>query len=106
MFRVVYDVLLRGMPEELACLTKLGELLFAKGTCVGTHTSFLCSYKGCVIKMAPQVVKPHYPAHELAQVGTIKLIIESSNEDSLVAAALDTYKALKECGLALRLMPE
>ncbi|MEM2752838.1 MAG: hypothetical protein QXI94_07110, partial [Sulfolobales archaeon] len=56
-FRVVYDILLKGVPEELTCLTKLGEYLFSRGTCVGTHASFLCSYKECVIKVAPQVIK-------------------------------------------------
>lgn len=106
MFRVVYDILLRGTPEELACLTKLGELLSAGGTCVGTHASFLCSYRGCVIKVVPQLIKPHYPAHELTQAGAAKLIIESPDGGSLVAAALDAYRALKECGLALRLTPE
>lgn len=106
MFRVVYDAPLRGVPEEIACLTKLGEYMFSAGTCVGIHTSFLCSYRGSIVKVAPHIVKPYHPTHELLQVGTVKIVIESSNQDSLVNVAADTYKTLKECGITLRLLPE
>lgn len=106
MFRAVYDVVLRGAPEELACLTKLGEYLFSRGACVGTHTSFLCSYGGSVVKVTPQVIRPHYPTYELPQVGSVRIIVESQSQDSLVAVSSDVYRALRECGLTPRLLPE
>ncbi len=106
MFRAVYDVVLRGAPEELACLAKLGEYLFSRSVCVGTHTSFLCSYGGSVVKVTPQMVKPHYPAYELPQLASVRIIVESPNHDSLVAVVSDVYRTLKECGLIPRLLPE
>ncbi len=106
MFRAVYDLVLRGVPEELACLTRLGEYLFSRGTCVGTHTSFLCSYSGSVVKVTPHVVRPHYPAYELPQVGSVRIIVESSGQDSLAAVASEVYRRLRECGLTPRLLPE
>ncbi|MEM1623836.1 MAG: hypothetical protein QW794_03505 [Thermosphaera sp.] len=105
-FRVVYDVILKGVPEELTCLTKLGEYLFARGTCVGTHTSFLCSYRDCLIKVAPQVIKPHYLTQDLMQAGAIRVIIESHDHLSLVAVSSEVHRTLKECGIAVRILPE
>lgn len=105
-FRVVYDIVLKGIPEELTCLTKLGEYLFARGTCVGTHTSFLCSYKDCLIKVAPQVIKPHYLTQDFVQAGAVKVIIESQDHYSLVTVTSEVHRALKECGVAVRILPE
>lgn len=104
MFRVVYDVVLKGLPEEISCLTKLGENLFASGLCVGTHTSFLCSYGECLVKVVPQIVKPTQITYELLQAGSVKVVIESTDHKSLVQVASDVYRILKNCGLTLRLL--
>lgn len=104
MFRVVYDVALKGLPEEISCLTKLGEHLSMFGLCVGTHISFLCSYRECLVKVAPQIVRPTQIAYELLQAGSVKIVIESTDHRSLVQVASDVYKMLKDCGLTLRLL--
>ncbi|MCS7099709.1 MAG: hypothetical protein RMH84_01045 [Sulfolobales archaeon] len=106
MYRAVYDALLRGLPEEVACLAKLGEHLFSRGFCVGTHTSFICSYGGSLVKVSPQVVRPQYIVHELAHAGTVKIVVESSNHEFLVSVVSDIYRTLKECGVVLKLIPE
>lgn len=105
-FRVVYDVVLKGLPEEISCLARLGEQLFASGSCVGTHTSFLCSYRGCLVKVAPQIVKPAQITYELLQAGSVKVVVESTDHTSLVQVVSDVYRVLKDCGLTLRLLPD
>lgn len=106
MFRSVYDLLLKGLPEEVSCIAKLGEYLFSRGLCVGSHTTFLCSYKGSLVKLAPQVIKPQYPTYEVPQVGTIRVVVESESQEALMEVVSDIYKLLRDCGITLRLLPE
>ena len=106
MFRVVYDLLLKGLPEEVSCIARLSEYLSSRGHCVGSQTMFLCSYMDSLVKLAPQVLKPQYPVYEIPQVGTVRLIIESESQRSLVEAASEIYGLLRDCNITLRLLPE
>lgn len=73
---------------------------------MGTHTSFVCSYGGSLIKVSPQVLRPHHVVHEVTHAGAVKIVIECSNHESLVSVVSDIYRMLKECGITLKLLPE
>lgn len=104
-FRVVYELMLRGLPEEIECVGKLWSTLSSGGRCVGTHTIFLCSFKGSLVKLAPQAIKPHY-IQEIPQVGVLRALVESRDSESLVEVASLVYRTLRECGVVVKLVPE
>jgi hypothetical protein len=104
-FRVVYELMLRGLPEEVECVGRLWATLSSGGMCVGTHTTFVCSLRGCLVKLAPQVVRPQY-FQEIPQVGTLRALVEGQDPESLVEVASVVYRTLRECGVLVKLVPE
>lgn len=105
MFRVVYELMLRGLPEEVECVSRLWSALSTGGRCVGTHTTFLCSYGGSLVKLAPQAVRPQY-LQEIPQVGVLRALVESQDSESLIEVASLVYRTLRECGVLVKLVPE
>jgi len=97
--------MLRGLPEEIECVNKLWSTLSSSGRCVGTHTTFLCSLGGSLVKLAPQTVRPQY-IQEIPQMGVLRVLVESQDSESLVEVASLVYRTLRDCGVLVKLVPE
>jgi len=110
MYRVLYEVILRGIPEELECLSKLNNILSLDGICIGSQTMFICSYRDiAIIKMSPHTSRQSpgaQPYREIVQPISIAISIESSNADGVIKAARIVYEAIKSCGLSIKLIAE
>lgn len=110
MFRIVYEIVLRGLSEELDCLSKLYSVLSSRGVCVGSQTMFVCSYGGAtVVKVTPHSPKSTQDVQlyrGVVQPLTITIIIEGGGAESVVDSASVVYTLVKGCGLSIRLLSE
>ncbi len=105
MYRVSYEIVLHGFPEELKCITKLNEALNTMNNCVGTQTSFLCSYGDTLIKLIPyQQVQQFSPLQPQPQALSIVIHIEGEKVGNIIDAARHIYNMLKNCGVLIRLI--
>lgn len=110
MFRVVYEVMLRGLPEELECLSRLNSILNSKGVCVGSHTMFVCSYRdNVIIKVTPHTLRSTQgvqPYRDVLQPLSISIVIEGNGAGEVIDAANTVHDTLKGCGLSIRLLAD
>lgn len=110
MFKAVYEVVLRGLPEELECISKLYKALSIKGMCIGSQTMFICSYEdNTIIKVTPHTsryIQGVQLYRDITQPLTITITIEGSNVDNIINAVNIIYDIVKGCGLQIRLLSE
>lgn len=108
MYRIVYEVNLKGMPSELNCLTKFYENFRNISKCVGSPMNFVCFYKNIVIKIIPRVSETtrFMPmTHDVfAQTMSISIIIESKSIKYIFEVVDSVYNFVKNCGLIIRLV--
>lgn len=110
MFRVAYEAVLRGLPEELECLSNLYRVLSTKGMCIGSQTMFICSYKNSIIiKVTPhssKYIQGMQLYRDVTQPLTITIVIEGDGAEDIINAATTVYDTVKSCGLSIRLLSE
>ncbi len=110
MFKAVYEVVLRGLSEELECISKLYRTLSTKGICIGSQTMFICSYENStIIKVTPHTSKYIHATQlyrDITQPLTITITIEGSSANDIIDAATTIYDIVKGCGLQIRLLSE
>ncbi len=106
MYRVSYEIILHGFPEELKCIVKLNESLNTMDNCVGTQTSFICSYGDTLIKLIPyQQTQQFSPLQPQPQMLSIVIYIEGEKVKDVIDTARHIYNILKNCGVLIRLIP-
>ncbi|MEM1541113.1 MAG: hypothetical protein QW101_00515 [Ignisphaera sp.] len=108
MYRIVYEIRLKGMPNEMECLVKLHEVIKDVAVCVGSATTFTCFYKNVVVKLMPKymdkVRQPSMAYEPLLQTISINLVIESRSVKYIPELVERIYSFAKNCGLALQLV--
>lgn len=114
MFRVVYEVVLAGAPEELDCISRLGDAIKeAGGECVGSHTMFLCALGETLVKVTPHLAPregaPYPPPPTQVMRGltvalSTYLVIEGRDPRAVVEVVSRLYAILRGCGLSVRLV--
>ena len=108
LYRIVYEIRLKGIPNEMECLAKLHEAIKNVSTCIGSATTFVCFYKNVLVKLMPKHIDKAYQpsvAYEpLLQTISISLIIESKSVKYIPEIVESIYSFAKNCGLALQLV--
>jgi len=105
MYRVSYEIVLHGFPEELKCIIKLNEALNTMDNCVGSQTSFVCFYGDTLIKLIPyQQPQQFSPLQPQPQTLSVIISIEGEKARDVVDTAKHIYNILKNCGVLVRLV--
>lgn len=109
MYHTLFEVQIRGMPNELECLTKLRDRLAIVGKCLGSSSMYICFYKSTMIKVMPKTEDssrktPIPPYETLQQMISILFSIESNNTEEMAVIVESVYNVIKNCGLFIRLI--
>ncbi len=108
MFKVVYEVVIRGLPEEQLCISRVRDSLMSSGSeCVGHQLMLLCSSGEVMIKLTPFTDQRMSIQPQMFREITypqLYVVIEGVKAGDVVRIADLIYKGLRECGIALKLL--
>uniref|UniRef100_A0A7C2ZN46 Uncharacterized protein n=1 Tax=Ignisphaera aggregans TaxID=334771 RepID=A0A7C2ZN46_9CREN len=110
MYRVVFELHIRGLPSEIECLSKLRDYLGSVGMCLGSASAYLCFYSNTMIKVIPKIERgistSSMPSlHEqIQQTVPIALIFEGDIINEMSEIIRQVYTMAKNCGLAIKLV--
>ncbi|MEM4788927.1 MAG: hypothetical protein QXM55_01765 [Ignisphaera sp.] len=111
MHKIIFEIYVKGMPNEVECLNKLREYLENLSKCFGSSTAYACVYKDILIKVIPKVEEAQrrstaltYVYEPLQQALSIAITVEGDNIYNLVELSEGVYEFAKNCGLMLRLI--
>ncbi|MCC6016247.1 MAG: hypothetical protein LM582_04285 [Desulfurococcaceae archaeon] len=112
MYRIMFEVYLKGLPTEIECLNKIREILSSSGKCVGSTTAFVCFYRKSVVKVVPKVEEsprrasvPMFPPvyEPIQQAMQLYIVLESEDVENLADVVENLYSLAKGCGLMIKL---
>lgn len=110
MYKVLFEVYVKGLPSEVECFNKIREVLESIGKCLGSPTAFVCFYKNSLVKVVPKAEEfqrrvpiPSHVYEPVQQILLITIELESDNIENLAEVIEQVYSIAKGCGLAIKL---
>jgi len=110
LYRIAFEVYLRGLPTEMECLSKIREVLNSLGKCIGSATTFICFYKKSIVKVIPKFEETSRrmpalpPLYEpIQQTLQIVITLESNDVENLAEVTERLHSLVKECSLMIKL---
>lgn len=107
--KLVFEIQIKGMPNEIECLNRLREHMGYTSKCLGSSTAYACFYKDVIIKVTPRVEETaqrgpqHIPLYTpLQQTLSLFLVIEGINVGEIAEVAENVYAFVRNCGLSIR----
>lgn len=111
MHKTIFEVYVKGMPNEVECLNKLREYLESLSRCFGSSTAYACVYKDVLIKVIPKLEEVQrrtttltHIYEPLQQVFSITVTVEGDSVANLAELSEKVYEFAKNCGLMIRLI--
>ena len=109
MYRILFEIQIKGLPEELACLNKLREHLNSIGKCLGSAVSYICFIGNTMAKIMPRT-DGATPSHIHSLIGPLQqsipilLLVEGASVKEIASAVELIFEFVKGCGLLIKLV--